>query len=269
MAETPIRNLELLQCIKQCNPNIHILRSPFQDYCAAAKVCLQTLLGGTGDSESVKYTSEQFAKYVRQLFDSKKINSHWDRLEKHAYFKKRLWLRKSPSSKQKVPQKSDLSFDEKSKRQQDRITQKLRAENDGKAILAAAVQVLRETHGNDSAYVMKHLMEDPEVLAQELRDFVTKKPQPLGQVKRNIALAYILDCGMTKCDYEKTCALVNSQGTSILPCWDVVSQEKFKNRPVGKSVFTIYYWIKYGIWMDHFLDFSWLITSQQGKMEVS
>ena len=101
---------------------------------------------------------------------------------------------------QQVPQKppskkAKLSFCEMGQRQKDRVSAKIRAENEEDAIVAAAVQVFRSKGQNDAAFVVKNLFNDEnaEQLAKKLRKMMTDNPEEFAQKSKPQCLAFILD----------------------------------------------------------------------------
>ena len=121
-------------------------------------------------------------------------------------------------------------------RQKDRTTAKIRAENEGDAIIAAAVQVFRSRGQNDAAHVVKNLQgENADKLAKLLRKMMTKMPEEFEQKSKAQCLAFILDRGITRVDWEHLCKLINSPGKYQVPCYTELDKEKKKLRPEGKN----------------------------------
>ena len=58
----------------------------------------------------------------------------------------------------------------------------------------------------------------------------------LPQISRSRCLAYILDRGMTRTDWEDTCKLVNEPGNYRLPNYNSLSLQKQTTRPKGRQV---------------------------------
>ena len=75
-----------------------------------------------------------------------------------------------PVQEKPPSKKAKLSFSEMGRRQKDRTTAKIRAENEEDAIIAAAMQVFRSKGQNDAAHVVKNLYqnENAEKLAKLL-----------------------------------------------------------------------------------------------------
>ena len=121
-------------------------------------------------------------------------------------------------------------------RQKDRTTAKIRAENEGDAIIAAAVQVFRSRGQNDAAHIVKTLaQENADKLAKLLRKMMIKMPEEFEQKSKAQCLAFILDRGITRVDWEHLCKLVNSPGKYQVPCYTELDKEKKKLRPEGKN----------------------------------
>ena len=133
--------------------------------------------------------------------------------------------------------KAKLSFSDCGPRQKDRRTATLRAENEDDAIIAAAVQVFRSQGRNDAAHIVKTLYQDPnaEKLAKILRKMMRDMPEEFEQKSKAQCLAFILDRGITRVDYEHLCKLVNSPGKYLVPCYNELDKEKKKLRPEGKN----------------------------------
>ena len=234
-------NLDLIKCIKKCHPDAKINDSDYFDY---AKQCLEQVLpaSSTSTDEDFQHTSRQYVKYVRHLWNKSKVSRHFNTLLQNKWFKKKLEL-KSPAPPSSpatpaVPPRPPVTrklFDEKGPRQQRRDTAKIREENEPSAIVMAAVQYFREIGANDAAHVLKKMKEDPKI-GEDLRHFLEDSPEKLPQVSKDKCLAYILDRGMTRIDWEETCKLVNTSGNYRLPCYSSLGVEKQRNRPRGKPL---------------------------------
>ena len=133
--------------------------------------------------------------------------------------------------------KAKLSFSECGQRQKDRRTATIRAENEDDAIVAAAVQIFRSKGHNDAAHIVKTLYEDEnaEKLAKLMRKMMIKMPEEFKQKSKAQCLAFILDRGITRIDWERLCKLVNSPGKYQVPCYTELDKEKKKLRPEGKN----------------------------------
>ena len=238
-------NMDLLEHIKKSHPGIGIKHS---DYKCNAKTCLHEILERSGIScteDELSYTARRFVEYVRELWRTTKYGSNFKSLKKSSYFKLTIVLRKEsvpdvptppqmPPKPPPAPRSKRKTYDELCPRQQDRVIANLREHNHSNAIIDAAVKHFRSIKANDAAYVMKRLKDDPEELGTKLRKFITQPPHEMTRVSNVKALAYILDRGMTKIDYETTCNLVNEPGHYILPCYSLLDKEKANLRPSGK-----------------------------------
>ena len=108
MAGSLPKNRDLLLCIKTCHPDTRITEPA---YVQASKSCLQMVFRDRGldfTEESITYTSRRFSVYVKQLFTSRKINSHFDRLKKCDYFDRDLVLRTERVPDSSVPKPPPL-----------------------------------------------------------------------------------------------------------------------------------------------------------------
>ena len=233
-------NLDLIKCIKKCHPKTPI---DHHDYFANAKLCLRHVLpSSTSTDEDYEHTSRQYVKYVRnKLWNQSKFGKKYETLIKNKWFLRKLEM-KSPAPRSPAtpavpprPPVTRKSFDEKGPRQQRRDTAKIREENEPSAIVMAAVQYFREIGANDAAHVLKKMKEDPKI-GEDLRHFLEDSPEKLPQVSKDKCLAYILDRGMTRIDWEETCKLVNTSGNYRLPCYSSLGVEKQRNRPRGKPL---------------------------------
>ena len=245
MAGAMPTNLDLLDYIKKSHPKTGIKHS---DYMSNAKSCLHELLESSGMSSTeneLSYTSRRFVEYVRELWRTPKYGSNFKSLRKSSYFTLTIVLRtesvpkvpsppEMPSKPPPVPRSKRKDYDELSQRQQDRITANIRDQNHSSALIDASVQYFRSIKANDAAYVMNRLKSDPQELGTKLRKFITQPPHQMSRVSEVRALAYILDRGLTKTDYEETCKLVNEPGHYILPCYSLLDKEKKNLRPNGK-----------------------------------
>ena len=147
-----------------------------------------------------------------------------------------------PPTPQQVPQKppskkAKLSFSEMGQRQKDRTTAKIRAENEDEAIVAAAVQVFLFYGQNDAAYVVKNLFHDENAdqLAKKLRKIMTDNPEEFAQKSKPQCLAFILDRGITRVDWEHLCKLINATVKYLVPCYTTLDKAKKELRPEGKN----------------------------------
>ena len=166
-----------------------------------------------------------------------------DRLLKIKWFDETVVL-SSPAPKTPTPPKEPpkppvtrKSFKEKGERQQRRDTALIRELHDSDAIVKAAVQYFREIGANDAAFVLNTMKDDPQGIGADLRKLLKDSPEKLPQVSKAQCLAYILDRGMTRIDWEETCKLVNTPGNYRLPSYSVLGVEKQKTRPTGKHIF--------------------------------
>ena len=106
-------------------------------------------------------------------------------------------------------------FEEKGHRQQCRDTAKICNENEPSSIVKSAVQYFQEIGGNNVAFVLKMMKEDPKI-GKDLKHFLVDSPEKLLQVSKSRCLAYILDTGN---DWKETCKLANTSGNYfLLPC---------------------------------------------------
>ena len=214
--------LDLLKCIKACHPQITVSNS---DYLKCAKECLVKLLGDAVPEKTVTHTAKSFVDYVRRLYKQK--DQKYKSLLSHKWFKGALqWI--EPSEKVPVSpspqatssiqtrQQSKIPFELKSKRQQDRDTQKIREENDPSAIIKAAVQLFREIGCKDAAFTLQNLAHSPEEFGPVLRKAITYKPIDVSKVSKPQANAFILDKGITRDGWEGLCKLVNSEDQRLL-----------------------------------------------------
>ena len=242
----PLINLDLIKCIRKCHPDVSINHT---DYFKVAKECLKMVMpaSSTSSDEDFEHTSRQYVKYVRnQLWNKTKVSRKFEALTKNKWFAKKLEI-KSPSPRAPPtpvsppkPRVTRKSFDEKGPRQQRRDVARIREENEPSTIVMAAVQYFREIGENEAAFVLKKMKEDPKI-GKDLKQFLVDSPEKLPQVSKSRCLAYILDRGMTRIDWEETCKLVNTSGNYRLPCYSSLGVEKFKNRPRGKPHFITYF----------------------------
>ena len=217
------------------DPNIYIV----------ASVCLKELfVRANGDSvpppskDVLDATSKPFIDYVRTLYRGK--HRTYEKMLKLPWFDESVEFKKPtitpptpPPTPQQVPQKppskkAKLSFSEMGQRQKDRTTAKIRAENEDEAIVAAAVQVFRSKGQNDAAFVVRNLFNDENAdqLAKKLRKIMTDNPEEFEQKSKPQCLAFLLDRGITRVDWEKMCKLINSTGKYLVPCYSELAKAK-------------------------------------------
>ena len=96
---------------------------------------------------------------------------------------------------------------------------------------------------NDAAFVLEKMQDEPEKLGGPLRKSLVDPIKKLPQISRSRCLAYILDRGMTRTDWEDTCKLVNEPGNYRLPNYNSLSLQKQTTRPKGRQ-FSSFYQIK-------------------------
>ena len=239
--EGPSRR-DYLKCITRCHPKTPITH---RDYFANAKQCLQHILPASSSSsdEDFAHTSRLFVNKVREL-KKKKSGTNYKTLIAYSWFNDPLQMKspapKAPPTPPTTPPEPPITrrsktFDELGKRQQDRITAKCREQYEPSAIVQAAVQYFRGLGCHDAAFVLKSMNEDPQQVGGELRKLLADPNEKLPQVSRCKCLAFILDRGMTRVDWDETCKLVNESGNYRLPCYSILQIEKQKNRPEGKN----------------------------------
>ena len=102
---------------------------------------------------------------------------------------------------------------------------------------------IRRIGCNDAAFVLKKMQDEPEKLGGPLRKSLVDPIKKLPQILRSRCLAYILDRGMTRTDWEETCRLVNEPGNYRLPNYNSLSLQKQTTRPKGRQ-FSSFYQIK-------------------------
>ena len=224
------------------------------DYYRVSKVCLARLLDLP--EISVTKTSRLFVDYVRKLWKSKKVSKHYNRLKQCKYFLEDIKLKDTlppidpeplpppdlpdlpilPASPGPSSSKKLKSYDSLSRRQKNRVIKKLRDENHIDAIIDSVIQYFKEKHQNDAAYVVNELrtevMNDSHEIAKDLRDFMNGKSlKNSEQISKTRALAFLLDRGLTRVDYDEMRKLFHG----LLPCYTLLQKEKAKSRPNGKS----------------------------------
>ena len=171
---------------------------------------------------------------------------HYKDLIKNKWFDETVVLKSPAPPTPKVPSEppeppvTRKSFEEKCERQQRRDSAKVREQHESGAIVQAAAQYFREIGANDAAHVLKTLKDDPFGIGAELRKLLKDSPEKLPQVSKAACLAYILDHGLTRVDWEDVCKLVNTPGNYRLPSYSMLGIEKQKNRPIGKNIFSIF-----------------------------
>ena len=246
MMATNTTRRDLLECIKSCHPDVKIENPAYYE---KAESCLKKLLpsSSTTSEKDFEYTSRMFVDYVRMNYKKKKIDRHFKALIKLKWFDSVLEIKHSPPpktapappspKKKRVTRK--LAFEEMGKRQRDYTTAKIRDENEGTAIVQAAVQHFRQIGAHGAAYVLKEIQSNPQEVGEKVRKYFVDTPEHLPQVSRSRCLAYILDRGMTHIDWDETVRLVNTPGNRRLPCYATLNIEKQKIRPRGKH-FTLF-----------------------------
>ena len=60
-------------------------------------------------------------------------------------------------------------------------------------------------------------------------------PEAFTQKSKLQCLAFILDRGITRVDWEKLCKLINSTGKYVVPCYTTLDKAKKELRPEGKN----------------------------------
>ena len=75
---------------------------------------------------------------------------------------------------------------------------------------------------------MKNLFHDDnsDKLAKDLRKMMTDNPEAFTQKSKLQCLAFILDRGITRVDWEKLCKLINSTGKYLVPSFNHHRQSK-------------------------------------------
>ena len=127
-------------------------------------------------------------EYVRELWKDKKIGWNFKRLRTKSYFQLKINLREASSeSVPSVPSPPPMpstskSYDEVGLRQKQRITARLRSQNDPNALVDAAVQHFRSIKDNDAAFVVKKLRDEPFELGKKLRDVIVNPQEEFSQV---------------------------------------------------------------------------------------
>ena len=163
---------------------------------------------------------------------------------KSQWFGERLVLLTAPQPSKPTPPpvppkppttRSLKAFEDLGKRQQDRITAQLAEEYEPSAIVRAAEQYFRRIGCNDAAFVLEKMQDEPEKLGGPLRKSLVDPIKKLPQISRSRCLAYILDRGMTRTDWEDTCKLVNEPGNYRLPNYNSLSLQKQTTRPKDPS----------------------------------
>ena len=171
---------------------------------------------------------------------------------KSQWFGERLVLLTAPQPSKPTPPpvppkppttRSLKAFEDLGKRQQDRITAQLAEEYEPSAIVRAAEQYFRRIGCNDAAFVLEKMQDEPEKLGGPLRKSLVDPIKKLPQISRSRCLAYILDRGMTRTDWEDTCKLVNEPGNYRLPNYNSLSLQKQTTRPKGRQ-FSSFFQIK-------------------------
>ena len=244
--QNPTRR-DYLECIKKCHPDAKVMN---KDYYLKAKICLHHILPSSSTTTDMNfaYTSRRFVDDVRARWKGK-CRSFRD-IKKLNWFDENLELLTAPPPKPRtpalpVPQKPPTTrslkdFDELGSRQQNRVTAKLAEEYEPSAIVKAAEQYFRRIGCNDAAYVLKNMQKEPEKVGGNLRKSLEDPIEKLPQVSRPKCLAYILDRGMTRVDWEETCKLVNEPGHLRIPCYNTLSGQKQMTRPKGRH-FSYFY----------------------------
>ena len=75
---------------------------------------------------------------------------------------------------------------------------------------------------------MKNLFHDDNTdkLAKDLRKMMTDNPEAFTQKSKPQCLAFILDRGITRVDWEKLCKLINSTGKYLVPYYTTIDKAK-------------------------------------------
>ena len=236
MASSVVNRRDYWKYIRASHPKIFLANSRIY---GVAAICLRQLVVDSDaiSQDVIDATSRAFIDYARDLY-RKKAGKHYDRLIALPWFDESVEFQKpSPSPTPPTPpptpvpqkppsKKAKLSFQEMGQRQKDRVTAKIRAENEDDAIVAAAVQVFRSKGQNDAAFVVKNLFHDENAdqLAKKLRKIMTGNPEEFAQKSKPQCLAFILDRGITRVDWEKLCKLIT--GKYLVPSYTTLDKAK-------------------------------------------